>query len=112
MRLGGETSTYDGLSIAWAVAEAVHDKLKARTIFATHYHELVQLAHQKPQAINLHVAVNESGGKIVFLRALREGGAGKSYGVQCARLAGMPRSVLRRAKQILRDLERKDSPLS
>ena len=104
--IGRGTSTYDGMAIAWAVAEAVHDRLRARAIFATHYHELVGLAEELERVSNLHVAVSESGDKIVFLRALRPGGASKSYGIQCARLAGMPPEVIARARALLTDLER------
>ena len=103
--IGRGTSTYDGLSIAWAVAEAVHDRLRARTIFATHYHELTALADSKPRAANLHIAVSEWGNQIIFLRSLREGGASKSYGIQCARLAGMPEGVVSRARALLQELE-------
>lgn len=110
--IGRGTSTFDGLSIAWAVAESVHDKIKARCIFATHYHELMVLSDQKSNIINMHVAISESNGEIVFLRSLQEGGTGKSYGIQCAQLAGMPRGITRRAKQILRDLERHGSAVN
>ncbi len=102
--IGRGTSTYDGLAIAWAVAEAVHDRLRSRAIFATHYHELVSLADEKARVVNLHVAVSESEGRIVFLRCLREG-ASRSYGLQCARLAGMPEAVVGRARELLTELE-------
>lgn len=105
--IGRGTSTYDGLAIAWAVAEAMHDRVKARTIFATHYHELVALSDERPQVANLHIAVSEWGEKIIFLRRLEEGGASKSYGIQCARLAGMPRPVVERARDLLAELERR-----
>ena len=105
--IGRGTSTYDGLSIAWAVAEAVHDRVRARAIFATHYHELVALAEDRPGVANLHVAVSEWGERIIFLRTLREGGASKSYGIQCARLAGMPELVVDRARELLAELERR-----
>ncbi|MEC7984487.1 MAG: DNA mismatch repair protein MutS [Myxococcota bacterium] len=107
--IGRGTSTFDGLSIAWAVSEAIHDKLSSRTIFATHYHELTALAGQKEHMMNLHVAVSESRGTIVFLRELRPGSCGRSYGIQCAKLAGMPKTVIRRAGQVLKDLESKDN---
>jgi DNA mismatch repair protein MutS len=103
--IGRGTSTYDGLAIAWAVAEAVHDRLRARTIFATHYHELTALGDTRPRAANLHIAVSEWGNQIIFLRSLREGGASKSYGIQCARLAGMPDGVVKRARALLEELE-------
>ena len=105
--IGRGTSTYDGLAIAWAVAEDAHDRLRARTIFATHYHELISLGHELPRAVNRHIAVSDLGEQIVFLRALREGGASKSYGIQCARLAGLPGHVIERARALLTDLERK-----
>ena len=105
--IGRGTSTYDGLSIAWAVAEAVHDRVRARAIFATHYHELVALAEDREGVANLHVAVSEWGERIIFLRTLREGGASKSYGIQCARLAGMPEAVVDRARELLAELERR-----
>jgi len=103
--IGRGTSTLDGLSIAWAVAESVHDRIRARTIFATHYHELVGLADERAGAINMHVGVREWGERVVFLRTLKPGGASKSYGIQCARLAGMPTVVVDRAKYLLKELE-------
>jgi DNA mismatch repair protein MutS len=103
--IGRGTSTLDGLSIAWAVAEAVHDRIRARTIFATHYHELVGLAEERVGAVNMHVGVREWGERVVFLRTLKPGGASKSYGIQCARLAGMPTVVVERAMDLLKELE-------
>ena len=103
--IGRGTSTYDGLSIAWAVAESVHDRIRARAIFATHYHELVELANERASAVNMHIAVSEWGDRIVFLRTLKNGGASKSYGIQCAKLAGMPTLVVERARQLLKNLE-------
>jgi len=105
--IGRGTSTYDGLAIAWAVAEAMHDQVGARTIFATHYHELVSLSEDKEHVSNLHVAVSEWGEQIIFLRRLEEGGASQSYGIQCARLAGMPAAVVARARELLAELERR-----
>jgi len=105
--IGRGTSTYDGLSIAWAVAEAMHDRVRARTIFATHYHELVSLAEERPHVHNCHIAVSEWGERIIFLRRLEDGGASQSYGIQCARLAGMPRPVVDRARELLTELERR-----
>ncbi len=104
--IGRGTSTYDGLAIAWAVAEDIHDRIGARCLFATHYHELVALAERRPHVANVSVAVSEWGEKIIFLRTLREGGASRSYGIQCARLAGMPQAVIRRAGALLKRLER------
>jgi len=103
--IGRGTSTLDGLSIAWAVAEAMHDRIQARTIFATHYHELIGFAEERAGAANMHVGVREWGERIVFLRSLKAGGASKSYGIQCARLAGMPGAVVERARGLLAQLE-------
>jgi DNA mismatch repair protein MutS len=105
--IGRGTSTYDGLAIAWAVAEDLHDRIGCRTLFATHYHELCALADSRPAVANLQVAVSERGGEIVFLRRLREGGASRSYGIQCAKLAGLPDAVVRRASSLLVDLEQR-----
>jgi DNA mismatch repair protein MutS len=104
--IGRGTSTFDGLSIAWAVAEHLHDRVGARTLFATHYHELVELARDKPRVKNFTVAVKEWGGRVIFLRKLVEGGASRSYGIEVARLAGLPATVLERARQVLSNLER------
>ncbi len=103
--IGRGTSTFDGLSIAWSVAEFLHDKIKARTLFATHYHELTKLAEQRGGVVNLNVAVREWNEQIIFLRKIVSGGADKSYGIQVARLAGLPREILERAKDILAHLE-------
>ena len=103
--IGRGTSTYDGMSIAWAVAEAIHNKVKSRCVFATHYHELTKLNDECAGFVNMHVAIQEDRGEIRFLRILQEGEIGKSYGIQCARLAGLPRTVIRRASQLLRNLE-------
>jgi DNA mismatch repair protein MutS len=103
--IGRGTSTYDGLSIAWAVAEHLHDKCGARTLFATHYHELVDLAREKPRVKNLCIAVREQGGKVLFLRKLVPGGANRSYGIEVAKLAGLPPEVVARARDILQNLE-------
>ena len=108
--IGRGTSTFDGLSIAWAVAEHLHDSTGARTLFATHYHELVELARTHARVRNLSMGVREAGGKVVFLRTLVEGGASKSYGIEVARLAGLPASVLRRAREVLRRLETEGAP--
>ncbi len=105
--IGRGTSTYDGLSIAWAVAEALHDLdgLGVRTLFATHYHELTQLVTTKPRVKNFNVAVRKWKGKIIFLRKLIPGGTNRSYGIEVAQLAGLPDSVIQRAKEILENLE-------
>jgi DNA mismatch repair protein MutS len=104
--IGRGTSTFDGLAIAWAVAEHIHDQVRSRTIFATHYHELTQLAHEKEHVLNLTMAVREWQDRVVFLRKLVPGAASRSYGVQVARLAGVPAPVLERARQVLTNLEK------
>ena len=103
--IGRGTSTFDGLSIAWSVAEFLHDKIKARTLFATHYHELTKLAAERKGVCNFNVAVREWNEQIIFLRKIVPGGADKSYGIQVARLAGLPKEILDRAKEILSHLE-------
>jgi DNA mismatch repair protein MutS len=103
--IGRGTSTFDGLSIAWAVAEHLHDEVGCRTLFATHYHELQDLARERPAVKNLTVAVREVGEQVVFLRKLVEGGASRSYGIEVAKLAGLPAEVLARAREILKNLE-------
>src|SRR5216683_1888493 len=103
--IGRGTSTFDGLSIAWSVAEFLHDKIKARTLFATHYHELTKLAEERSGVCNFNVAVREWNEQIIFLRKIVPGGADKSYGIQVARLAGIPKEILDRAKEILAHLE-------
>ena len=103
--IGRGTSTFDGLSIAWSVAEYLHDAVGARTLFATHYHELTDLEMTRPGVKNYNVAVREWNDQIIFLRKIVPGGADKSYGIQVARLAGLPGAVLERAKEILVNLE-------
>jgi DNA mismatch repair protein MutS len=105
--IGRGTSTYDGLSIAWAVAEFIHNhpRLRAKTLFATHYHELVELASFLPRVKNFNVAVTEEEGKVIFLRKVVPGGADKSYGIHVAQLAGLPASVVHRAQEVLVGLE-------
>ena len=103
--IGRGTSTFDGLSIAWSVAEFLHDKIKARTLFATHYHELTKLAEDRSGVCNFNVAVREWNEQIIFLRKIIPGGADKSYGIHVARLAGLPKEILDRAKDILAHLE-------
>ena len=104
--IGRGTSTFDGLSIAWSVAEFLHDRIKARTLFATHYHELTKLAEERTGVCNFNVAVREWNDQIIFLRKIVPGGADKSYGIHVARLAGLPKEILDRAKEILAYLER------
>ncbi len=103
--IGRGTSTFDGLSIAWSVAEFLYDKIEARTLFATHYHELIKLAASRKGVCNLNVAVREWNEQIIFLRKIIPGGADKSYGIQVARLAGLPKEILDRAKEVLAHLE-------
>ncbi|HMF40725.1 MAG TPA: DNA mismatch repair protein MutS, partial [Polyangia bacterium] len=103
--IGRGTSTYDGVSIAWAVAEHIHDRVGAKTLFATHYHELAALAAQHPRVRIVSVAAREWKGEVVFLRKLTPGGASRSFGVEVAKLAGLPPAVIDRARAILRTLE-------
>jgi len=105
--IGRGTSTYDGLSIAWSVVEYLHNhpRLRSRTLFATHYHELTQLSDLLPGVRNYNVAVSESGSKVVFLHKIVPGGADRSYGIHVGQLAGLPQPVVQRASEILRQLE-------
>ncbi|MEJ7637539.1 MAG: DNA mismatch repair protein MutS [Singulisphaera sp.] len=108
--IGRGTSTFDGISLAWAITEHLHDAVGCRTLFATHYHELVELQKTKPRLRNANVAVRENGGEIVFLHQIVPGGADQSYGIHVARLAGVPAPVLARAREILAFLERQHGP--
>ena len=103
--IGRGTSTYDGLAIAWAVAEHLADAVRCRALFATHYHELSELAGTRPHVANYNIAVSELGDTVIFLRRLRRGGASRSYGIQVAKLAGLPDEVLTRAREVLSNLE-------
>jgi DNA mismatch repair protein MutS len=103
--IGRGTSTFDGLSIAWSIAEYLHDVLRARTLFATHYHEMTELAVVCTGVKNYNVAVREWNDQIIFLRKIQPGAADKSYGIQVARLAGLPNEIIQRAKEILANLE-------
>jgi DNA mismatch repair protein MutS len=103
--VGRGTSTFDGLAIAWAVAEYLHDSTEAKVLFATHFHELTELARERPRVKNLSMAVREWGGEVLFLRRVIEGPASRSYGIEVARLAGLPSTVITRARQILSNLE-------
>jgi len=109
--IGRGTSTYDGLSIAWAVAEYIHDRrhLGARTLFATHYHEMTQLEQQRDGIKNYRVDVRETDGEVVFLRKIVAGGADRSYGIHVAKLAGLPESVIGRAQDVLAQLEQPEA---
>ena len=104
--IGRGTSTFDGVSLAWAITEHLHDNVGCRTLFATHYHELVDLEKTRPRLRNANVAVREVDGEIVFLHRIVPGGADQSYGIHVARIAGVPAAVLTRAKEILAFLER------
>ena len=105
--IGRGTSTFDGLSIAWAVAEYLHDSTvhSAKTLFATHYHELTELAENLPGAKNYQITAGEKDGEVVFFHKLQQGKATKSYGIAVARLAGLPNTVIERAKDVLTKLE-------
>jgi DNA mismatch repair protein MutS len=109
--IGRGTSTYDGLSIAWAIAEYIHDctRLGARTLFATHYHEMTQLEQQRIGIKNYRVAVQECDGDVVFLRKIVAGKADRSYGIHVAKLAGLPMEVISRAQTVLSQLEQPES---
>jgi DNA mismatch repair protein MutS len=106
--IGRGTSTYDGVSIAWAVIEYIHNHphLRAKTLFATHYHELTQLAELLPGIRNYNVAVSEGDGKVVFLHKIVPGGADRSYGIHVGQLAGLPTPVIQRASEIMAELEK------
>jgi DNA mismatch repair protein MutS len=110
--VGRGTATFDGLSIAWAVVEHLQKHTRARTLFATHYHELTELADLLPGVQNVHVAVKETPNEIIFLRHVEPGSASKSYGIEVARLAGLPRSVIERAREVLRKHEQSEHELS
>jgi DNA mismatch repair protein MutS len=103
--IGRGTSTYDGVAIAWAVSEHLHDRIGCKTMFATHYHELMQLPERLAHARNLNVAVRETGDTVVFLHRLEAGGTDRSYGIHVAQLAGLPGAVVGRAREILLTLE-------
>jgi len=103
--IGRGTSTYDGISIAWSVSEHLHDVVGCKTVFATHYHELTQLADTLVAVRNYNVQVREVGDEVLFLHRLEPGGADRSYGIEVGRLAGLPASVLKRARELLRLLE-------
>jgi len=103
--IGRGTSTYDGVSIAWAVSEHLHERVGCKTIFATHYHELVQLADELVAVRNYNVGVREVGDQILFLHRLQPGGADRSYGIEVGRLAGLPTPVIARAREVLALLE-------
>ena len=103
--IGRGTATYDGLAIAWAVVEFIHQHCKAKTLFATHYHELTELEELFDSVKNYHVSVKETAGSIVFLRKVSSGAADKSYGIEVAKLAGLPAEVISRAREVLHQHE-------
>ena len=103
--IGRGTSTFDGISLATAISEYIHEKIHAKTIFATHYHELTQLAARLEKAQNFRIEVKENKNEIIFSREIVAGGADKSYGIEVARLAGLPKQILNRSKEILKKLE-------
>jgi DNA mismatch repair protein MutS len=105
--IGRGTSTFDGLSLAWSIVEYIHNykQVSAKTLFATHYHELTELENILPGVKNYNISVKEWNDKIIFLRKIERGSADQSYGVQVARLAGIPKTVINRAKEILKNLE-------
>ena len=105
--VGRGTSTFDGVSIATAISEYIHEKIKAKTIFATHYHELTDLEKKYKNVVNYRIEVNEKNGKVIFLRNIVKGGADKSYGIEVAKLAGLPKEILKQSKKILNRLEQK-----
>jgi DNA mismatch repair protein MutS len=106
--MGRGTATFDGLSLAWATVEYLHAETKARTLFATHYHELTMLAEKLPRVRNLRVGIKEIPSGIVFLYTIEPGAASKSYGIEVARLAGLPAAVIERAKHVLRQHEKQE----
>ena len=110
--IGRGTSTFDGLALAWAVVEYIHERIQAKTLFATHYHELTELADQLSGIRNLHVSVKESGDQILFIRKVEPGPADKSYGIEVARLAALPMQVIERARVILLHHERREHSVS
>ena len=108
--LGRGTSTYDGISIAWAIVEYIHEhpNAKAKTLFATHYHELNEMERSFPRIKNYNVSVKEVGNKVIFLRKLVPGGSEHSFGIHVAKMAGMPKSIVNRANEILKQLEKEN----
>jgi len=103
--VGRGTATFDGLSLAWAIAEHIHREIGAKTLFATHYHELCELEGLLPGAQNYSVAVREQGDEVIFLHRIARGGADRSYGIHVAQLAGLPPAVIERAREILAGLD-------
>jgi DNA mismatch repair protein MutS len=110
--IGRGTATFDGLALAWAVVEYIHERTRAKTLFATHYHELTELAEQLDGVRNLKVSVKEAGDHIIFLRKVEPGRADRSYGIEVARLAGLPHAVIERAREVLKLHERTEHVVS
>jgi DNA mismatch repair protein MutS len=110
--IGRGTATYDGLALAWSVIEHIHERSGAYTLFATHYHELTELADKLDGLRNLHVSVREAGEQIIFLRRVEPGAADRSYGIEVARLAGLPMGVIERAREILALHEKSEHTVS
>ena len=104
--IGRGTSTYDGVAIAWSVAEYIASKLKSRCIFATHYHELNVMTKTFPQIKNYRITVSEENGEIEFLRKIVQGGASKSYGIQVAKMAGLPSTVISRSEELMKKMQK------
>jgi DNA mismatch repair protein MutS len=109
--IGRGTSTYDGISIAWAITEYIHNHplSRAKVLFATHYHELNEMAASMPRIKNFHISIKEIGKEVIFLRKIEQGGSAHSFGIHVARMAGMPSTVLRRADDLLKQLEQSHS---
>src|SRR5207249_1620859 len=110
--IGRGTATFDGLALAWAVVEHIHTRTRAKTLFATHYHELTELAEQLTGVTNLQVSVKEAGDHIIFLRKVEPGRADRSYGIEVARLAGLPPAVIERAREVLKLHERTEQEVT
>ena len=104
--IGRGTSTYDGVAIAWSVAEFIATKIKARCIFATHYHELNVMTKTYPQIKNYRITITEENGEIEFLRKIVQGGASKSYGIQVAKMAGLPQTVIKRSQELMNRMQK------
>ena len=109
--IGRGTSTFDGLSLAWAIVEYISKNIKAKTLFATHYHELTELEKKLDNLINMKVDIKETNDSIIFLRKITRGSTDKSYGIEVAELAGMPKSLIKRAKSILKEIDKEDTKI-
>ena len=109
--IGRGTSTFDGLSLAWAIVEYISKNIKAKTLFATHYHELTELENKLDNLINMKVDIKETNDSIIFLRKITRGSTDKSYGIEVAELAGMPKTLIKRAKSILKEIDKEDTKI-